>query len=74
MGLVLVGLLVLVLVVTSAIAVWVAIGHRCQTRTERSRIDLEVRRAERQLHDLASQAFAAMIDNFRDDSSKASKE
>jgi hypothetical protein len=73
-GLVLLGLLVLVLVVTLAIAFWVAVSQRWQVRAERSRMDLEVRRAERQLHDLASQAFASMIDNFRGGSSEASRQ
>jgi hypothetical protein len=35
------------------------------TENERTRIEMEVRRAERRLHDLASSSFQAMLDEAR---------
>lgn len=35
------------------------------TDAERARIELEVRRAERRLHDVASSSFQAMLDEAR---------
>jgi hypothetical protein len=36
------------------------------TEDERLRIDMEVRRAERRLHDIASNTFRSMLDEARD--------
>jgi len=35
------------------------------TEAERARIEMEVRRAERRLHDIASNTFQAMLDEAR---------
>ena len=37
-----------------------------ETEAERARIEMEVRRAERRLHDVASNTFRAMLDEARD--------
>jgi hypothetical protein len=64
-GLIIVGLLVVALVACLTTLAWVAACRRWEVRAERARIDTEVRRAERRLHGLASQAFASMLETTR---------
>jgi hypothetical protein len=64
-GLTLIVLLILVLLVTLTALLRVAANRRWEARAEAVRIDREVRRAEHQLHNLAIQAFAAMLDSAR---------
>jgi hypothetical protein len=64
-GLIVVGLLVVAVVACLAILAWAAACRRWEVRAERARIDTEVRRAERRLHGLASQAFASMLEATR---------
>jgi uncharacterized membrane protein YciS (DUF1049 family) len=66
-GLILVGLLALALVASLALAVVVVANEHWESRAEETRIDREVRRAEHQLHVLATQAFGAMLDVARSD-------
>jgi hypothetical protein len=47
------------------IAVVLAFVMTNDADVERARIDMEVRRAERQIHDIARQTFAAMLDEAR---------
>jgi hypothetical protein len=54
----LIGLLTLITVV-------LAVLFGDDAEAERARIELEVRRAERRLHDVASQSFQAMLDEAR---------
>jgi hypothetical protein len=64
-GLILIVLLILVPVITMAALLRVAANRRWEARAEEVRIDREVRRAEHQLHNLATRAFAAMLDSAR---------
>jgi len=64
-GLILLGLLALALVASLALAVLVVARQRWESRAEETRIDREVRRAEHQLHDVATRAFGAMLDVAR---------
>ena len=54
-------LVALALVAVFVLAAW---GFD-ETESERARIELEVRRAERRLHDVARDSFAAMLDEAR---------
>jgi uncharacterized membrane protein YciS (DUF1049 family) len=60
-ALIIFGLLLLVLVVTLPIGMWVAARERWQQRVERAYVDRQVRRAERQLHGMATQAMSNML-------------
>lgn len=68
-GLILVGLPVLVLVIGFAVALRVAANRRWKARAEEVRIDREIRVAERHLHNLATQAFGAMLSAARSNKS-----
>jgi hypothetical protein len=47
------------------LAAYIAAEAADETETERSRIEMEVRRAERRLHDVARNSFEAMLDEAR---------
>jgi len=64
-GMILVGLLALTLVASLVLAVLAVANERWESRAEETRIDREVRRAEQQLHVLATQAFGTMLDVAR---------
>ena len=64
-GLILIVLLILVLLATLVVVLRMTANRRWEARAEEVRIDREVRRAEHQLHNLATQAFAAMLDSAR---------
>ena len=55
----------LILVVFAGVSTWLAFRQWNEERGERARIDGEVRRAERHLHNLASEAFGSMLDVAR---------
>ena len=60
-------IIVLALVALALVAVFVlaAAWGFDETESERARIELEVRRAERRLHDVARDSFVAMLDEAR---------
>lgn len=64
-GVTLVGLLLLVLLLSVDFALRATAIRHWEARESQVRINREVRRAEHQLHDLAVQAFAAMLDAAR---------
>jgi hypothetical protein len=64
-----VGMLVLCLVVVLAFGVRSSEGDHGQRRVERARINREVSRAEHRLYNMASNAFASMMDAGRGRSS-----
>jgi uncharacterized protein YneF (UPF0154 family) len=65
--------LVVVLGVLAALVIWLMIGAALAERqlqrdlhlAERARIEAEVRRAERQVHDIARRGLQAMLDEAR---------
>jgi hypothetical protein len=57
------ALVALALTATFVIAVWRY--DETDPESERARIEMEVRRAERRLHDVARDSFAAMLDEAR---------
>jgi hypothetical protein len=65
-----IGMLVLCLVVVLAFGVWSAADSHGQLRIERARINRAVSRAEHRLHNMASDAFASMMDTARGRSSR----
>lgn len=65
-GIIIASLLLLLLLASVANVIWAAANQRWEARAERARVDTEVRRAERQLHGLASRAFASMLDVARE--------
>lgn len=64
-ALIIVSLLAASLLVVLAISAWELACRRWEERADRARVDAEVRRAERRLHGLASQAFASMLEATR---------
>jgi len=64
-ALIIVGLFATSVLVSLAILAWAVACRRWEARADRARIDSEVRRAERRLHGLASQAFASMLEATR---------
>lgn len=56
--------LVTVLALLAVFAMAAVLGDDSEA-TERARIEMEVRRAERRLHDVASETFQSMIDEAR---------
>jgi uncharacterized protein YlxW (UPF0749 family) len=69
MTLVFVIAILMVVVVLFTFVVRAKLGHRQQLRAEAARMDREVRSAERRLHNLASNAYSAMLDAARRSSS-----
>ena len=57
------SLVALALAATFVIAVWRY--EETEPDTDLARIEMEVRRAERRLHDVARDSFAAMLDEAR---------
>jgi hypothetical protein len=69
-GVIVVLILALLLVATLAIWLWMTVSQSYwQRRAEQARVDREVRRAERRLHNLASSAFSSMLTAARGKSS-----
>ncbi len=64
-GVIVVGILLVAVIACLAVLAWVAACRRWEARAERAGLDAEVRRAERRLHGLASQAFASMLEATR---------
>jgi hypothetical protein len=59
-------IIVLALVALALVSVFVLAAWSVdETESERARIELEVRRAERRLHDVARDSFVAMLDEAR---------
>lgn len=59
LAVVVLGALLAVLVLAALLA------DEAETETEHARIEMEVRRAERRLHDVARNSFEAMLDEAR---------
>ncbi|HVB01971.1 MAG TPA: hypothetical protein VNE42_12025 [Acidimicrobiales bacterium] len=64
-----VGMLVLCLVVVVVFGVWSTTDDQRQRRVEQAQINREVSRAEHRLYNMASNAFASMLDAARGRSS-----
>jgi fructoselysine-6-P-deglycase FrlB-like protein len=62
------ALFVIILLVAAGTAV---LDNYDRERTERARKEREVHRAERRLHDLASETFMSMLDAARDQCSES---
>lgn len=58
-------LTIVVLLALLAVLVLVSYLAEDDAESERARIEMEVRRAERRLHDVASNSFQAMLDEAR---------
>jgi hypothetical protein len=62
--------LIVVLAIVAVFAVMAALVMAAlltdEVEAERARIEMEVRRAERRLHDIAHDSFRAMLDEARD--------
>jgi hypothetical protein len=57
------------LVGSTTVAVHLLMDDLSRQRADKARIEWETRRAERRLHDLASEAFSAMLDSTRQQAS-----
>ena len=68
-----VGLLALAVTACLVVLIRRAVDRRWAVRAERARVDMEVRRAERQLHGLASRAFSSMLEATRGHPAKGDK-
>lgn len=67
-GLFVVAVLLIYFVLVAAAAIWLVADEVAERRAEKARIDRDVRKAERSLHDLASNAFGSMLDAARGNS------
>ena len=66
MLLLIVSYAVVLLAIGTAVRVRLRTTRRNQQRLERARIDREVHRAERRLHQMSSDAFSSMMDTARE--------